>query len=197
MNNNITDNDIRLNIILNSDLPTIYNLYYTDNHFRKLLHDPHTLFLINEKQDDYYFKDVDDLLFLSLYEGMDQKYLETQLLKAVDIIKSRYLNSGDKITYSCIADKFYGGYDYYYYRYDNYICNARNLLIDHGFGDLIFKAHQYNDYKKWLKELQMTIMYYVISKNKSYTIYTGKDLFDTHRYTHEQIKKYDRYDFGY
>lgn len=162
MNQYLPD-EILLQVIMNSDICTLVDLYYTNKRYRNIIEN--NFILLSEK---YYtkIKNIKDLEKECLYtilvpEYGESKYVEGELLRAVQKIKHRYYNDGDRIDH-CTWNR-------YNKQYHKTVCNCRDFLIKYGFEEYINMVHQYN-YKEWIILLENAVINKVLSKNGHYQL---------------------------
>lgn len=163
--------DIIYEIVMESDICTLVNLYDTNKQYRSMLTDERILTLLSKKYDEP-ITGIYDLTKICLYQSLvpdfgESKYLEGELLRAVQRIKYRYYNDGDRIDY-CKRNK-------YSQRYNSPICYARDFLIKYGFKNNIDQLedmvqHSQDNYKKWINTLETAVINHVILLNGNYSL---------------------------
>jgi hypothetical protein len=158
-------NDLVLEIILNSDICTIVNLHDTDKQFKKIVNNKNTLAFLSEK---YYqpIVSISDLRKICLYEELvpeygESTYIEGELLRAVQRIKYRFYNDGNRIDHCGEFGQCYNC--------NHDVCAPRDFLIQYGFKKYIDMVENM-DYKKWIDTLEKVVVNYVSSKENNYTL---------------------------
>ncbi|HSW76948.1 MAG TPA: hypothetical protein VLG50_07870 [Candidatus Saccharimonadales bacterium] len=158
------NDDVLLNIILNTPIEDLNRLYDTNQKLKRLLNATNTLRLLSKQNninymDNMTFKDFlieyfDIFFFPKLNES---KYLEGELLRAAVVIRNRYLNSGDKIIH---CD------DYSV----SWICQAKRFLEQNGYQkDIDLVPIKNKQYKLWINRLIHKIVHLILSKHGVYT----------------------------
>ncbi|HSW76454.1 MAG TPA: F-box protein [Candidatus Saccharimonadales bacterium] len=168
--------ELILEIILNADICSLVSLYNTNHRIRHIIKNPNTLNLLSNKYDTYIDDSIYELKKICLYETLvpiygESKYVEGELLRAVQRIKYRYYNDGDTIKY-CNDDikQSYTKYSNlrYYNKYP--LCKPVDFLIKHGFKKSIDIVQEVTKYEEWIDLLENAVVDYVLSKNGNYTI---------------------------
>jgi hypothetical protein len=88
-------------------------------------------------------------------------YTEGELLRAVQRIKYRYYNDGNRIDHCGEFGQCYNC--------NHDVCAPRDFLIQYGFKKYIDMVENM-DYKEWIDTLEIAVVKYVLSKNNNYTL---------------------------